>query len=177
MLRPRPKAARLPRAPTECLACGAKVLQLKAPSPPMSPDKPDISAKRCPEAGLFPRSQFDSLSTAHTEGQSLFAGTPSESTTMNHSRQTVGLFPVEDGPQDFTDWRSRQLFDIDCPSAQQISQEEPGLVSPMTYQELLLDADKRARLRLFRADHQRHARALKDKPRRGQFSRAQTYKN
>jgi hypothetical protein len=86
---------------------------------------------------------------------------------MNHSRQTVGLFPVEDGPQDFIDWRSRQLFDIDCSRVHQISQDEPGLVSPMTYQELLQDADKRARLRLFRADHQRHSRALKDKPRRG----------
>jgi hypothetical protein len=177
MLRPRPKAAHLLRAPTECLASGAKVLQSKALSPPMSPDKLDLSAKRCPEAGLFLRSQFDSLSTAHTEGQSLFAGTPSESTTINHSRQTVGLFPVEDGTQDFMDWRSQQLFDIDCPRSQQIFQEEPGLVSPMTYQELFQDADKRARLRLFRADHQRHARALKDKTRRGQFSRAQTYKN
>jgi hypothetical protein len=177
MLRPRPTAARLPRAPIECLACGAKVIQPKAPPPPMSLDKLDISAKRCPKAGLFPRSQVDSLSTAHTEDQSHFEGTPSESATMNHSRQTVGLFPVEDGPQDYMDWRSRQLFDIDCPRARQISQEEPGLVSPMTYQELLQDADKRARLLLFRADHQRHARALKDKPWRGQFSRAQTYKN
>jgi hypothetical protein len=67
MLRPRPTAARLPRAPTECLACGAQVLQVKAPPTPMSPDKLDLSAKRFQEAGLFPRSQVDSLSTVHTE--------------------------------------------------------------------------------------------------------------
>jgi hypothetical protein len=122
MLRPRQTAAHLPRAPTECLACGAKVLQPKAPPTPMSPDKLDLPVKRFQDAGFFPRSQFDSLSTVHTEGQTHFAGTRSDSATMNHSRQTAGLFPVEDGTQDYT------LFDIDCQRARQISQNEQGLV-------------------------------------------------
>jgi hypothetical protein len=81
----------------------------------MSHDKLDLPAKRFQEAGLFPRSQVDSLSTAHTEGQTHFAGTRSDSATMKHSRQTAGLFPVEDSTQDYT------LFDIDCQRAQQIS--------------------------------------------------------
>jgi hypothetical protein len=93
----------------------------------MSPDKLDLSAKRFQEAGLFHRSQVDSLSTAHTEGQTHFAGTRSDSATMNHFRKTAGLFPVEDGTQDYT------LFDIDCQRDQQISQNEQGLVTPMTY--------------------------------------------
>jgi hypothetical protein len=70
----------------------------------MSPDKLDLPAKRFQDAGLFPRSQFDSLSTVHTEDQ------------------TAGLFPVEDGTQDYT------LFDIDCQRARQISQIEQGFV-------------------------------------------------
>jgi hypothetical protein len=86
MLRPRPTAAHLPRAPTECLACGSKTLQPNAPPTPISPDKLDLSAKRFQEAGLFPRSLVDSLSTAYTEGQTHFAGMRSESATMNHSR-------------------------------------------------------------------------------------------
>ena len=121
MLRHRPTAARLPRAPTECLACGSKTIQPNAHPTPMGPDKLDLPVKRFQDAGFFPRSQFDSLSTVHTEGQTHFAGTRSESAT-NPSRQTAGLFPVEDGTQDYT------LFDIDCQRARQISQNEQGLV-------------------------------------------------